>query len=301
MRIAAAFLLLLIILPVYAASFQVGVSPAIVDAGNVAPGEQKIVKFSIFTVSDEPLLVFFDVESGNMDFFNDDRKYLRPSFSEEPTASWLEPIKNPVEIDTTTKNLGRSWTEVNMLLDVPETAEPGYHIIQVRPRPSVFGKVGGSVGTNLVAVTSVSVVFNVEGEAKREGIILDTKLAGITKSGFKLETPFKNTGTVTLYSYATNKVYDKDGTVLGEFHSSREYVKPGDIQKFNTPVTGLFTAGEYDIDSIVSFTTDDAEQRTTILLQEPPISQQAEEYPSLLIIFAVIIIILIAIFIYRRV
>ena len=207
-----------------------------------------------------------------------------------------------MEIDTAgAKQSGRSWTDVSVLLKVPRDAEPGYHVVKLIPTPEVFEKAPGAAGANVVSVTSVPVFFNVVGEAKRDGVILDTKLAEITDGGFKLETPFKNTGTVTLYSRAINEVY-RGSELIGEYASSREYVEPGKVQNFNTPVTGFFTEGEYEIKSKVIFTTDEAEQDSRIMLQaETGEQREAEEESPLPLIMGVILIVVIAIIIYRRV
>jgi len=280
----------------YAAIYSVGVSPGTITLGDVSPGETKIVKFSIFSVSDETLLVYLGSQSGDFDFFNRGYREYMPQFSEEPTSTWIEFISNPVEIDPTVSKAGRGWTDVNVLLQVPEDAEPGYHVIDIMPTPTVFGQGTAPVGTSIVAVARVSIIFNVIGDAKRSGTILDTTAYGYGGAGFHTKTFFQNTGTTTVYARTFSKVYDSNGTFLGEFASAREYVKPATTTAFDTPIEGAFPEGSYDVDSKVLFTTGDTEKTSTVRLYAPITGaavKAQEEFPWLVVLIVLIVIIII--------
>jgi len=294
----AVLLILILVGTSHAAQFSVGVSPPVVEIGDVSPGEQKLVTFSIFTVSDESLLIYFKVEDGTLDFFSRGYGNFLYNFSEEPTSSWIELLKDPVEIDATGERVAdRSWTDVTVLLKVPENAEPGYHVVALRPIPTTFGAVPGT-GANVVTVTSVSILFNVEGPAKRGGTILDTTSSGHT-NGLNIKTFFQNTGTTTISARSTNRVYDKNNALIGEFYSPRAYVKPGNIAALETP-TSAMEEGEYTLNSIVTFTTGDSQKNSTVYVAEAPQEVgAAEEDNTLLIIFATIIIIALLAAVYR--
>jgi len=277
-----------------AADFSVGVSPPVVEVGDVQQGDQKIIKFSIFTVSTDPLLVYFDVQSGTMDFFNRGYSQYMSNFSEEPTDKWVDLVQNPVEIDTTqAKIVGRSWKDITVILNVPKDAEPGYHVVQLLPKPTVYGKDNAPVGTNIVAVTQVSLIFNVVGNPQRQGVILDAIGSNFNDRGFTLKTPFKNTGTDTLYTRVTSTILDKNGTAVGTFDSSREYVQPGAVTQFETPVIAQLSAGEYSVHSVAHFTTGDAVNDAMIKLQQAVAAQQEQpqgEIPWILIIGALAVV-----------
>ncbi|MCX6815495.1 MAG: hypothetical protein NT120_01415 [Candidatus Aenigmarchaeota archaeon] len=296
MKTRYSVLLLLLVFSTCASAveFSVGVSPPVVDVGEVDQGEQKIVKFSIFTVSDENLLVYLDVESGNMDFFAKGYKDLMANFSEEPTMRWVQFINNPVEIDTkSSKTAGRAWKDVTFILNIPRDAEPGYHVIKINPQPTVYGNLGAPVGTSIVATTSVSILFNVKGDAKRDGIILDSTAAGYANNPFTIKTFFRNTGTTTLYGRSTTKVYDINGNNVNEYYSAKMYVNPNTVATFETPVNDNLKEGDYNIVSSVAFTTGTAEKNATIHLykQEAGAAPQQQPNNTLIIIFAIIIII----------
>ncbi len=289
-------LLLLLLLPVAnAAEFSIGVSPDVVEIGELEPGEQKLVKFSIFTVSDEPLLVYLESESGSMDFFNKGYKEHMTEFSEEHILPWVEFINNPVEILTDgDRPAGRSWTDINLLLNVPEDAEPGYHVVYVNPKPTLFGAgPDAPVGATIVSLAKVSLLFSVKGDTSREGIILDTTAHGYSHRGFQIKTYFQNTGTTTLYSRAVNKIYDENETFKGEFSSPKEYVAPGEVTMFQTPVYGSLDEGEYRLDTVVSYTTGDAQKSAIITLVKPALTVQGEAVGEPLDITTILIVILI--------
>jgi hypothetical protein len=284
----------------HAADFSIGVSPPVVEVGDIEPGEQKIVKFSIFTVSDEPLLVYFSVENSSMRFFDLGYRELMSNFSEEPTSSWLEFPSNPVEIDTQTRVAGRGWKDISVLLKVPENAEPGYHVVHVLPKPSVFGAGGAPAGTSVVAVTSVSILFNVKGDARREGIILDTTAGGASGRSFSLNTAFQNTGTVTLYAQAITSLYKK-GALVNEFQSVWQYVLPGSVKVFTAPASA--DEREYDTVSTVGYTTGRDVKNGSITIPFLETTAKAAEQPKegwpWYIILAIIILIIAAIILYR--
>jgi hypothetical protein len=277
----------------HAADFSVGVSPPVLDAGTASPGEQKIAKFSIFTVSDEPLLVYFETQNGNLDFFSKGYGIFESNFSEEQTASWIQFVANPTEIQTNESRLvGRSWKDITVILNVPSNAEPGYHVVYVQPKPTVYGKGGAPIGTSIVAVTQISILFNVQGEAKRDGVILDTIL-----SSSSVKTPFQNTGTVTISAQATSDVYDNNGTLVGTFSSPRAFVGPGKMVSFEAPTPRL-APGRYSISSTVKFTTGEAKSTRPGLVSAAQQQKKTEktEFPlaalatGIIIILAIIII-----------
>jgi hypothetical protein len=301
MRLLILFSLIIVsipvIAPVHAADFSIGVSPPVVEAGEIGPGEQKIIKFSIFTVSTDPLLVYFGTDNSSMRFFDMGYTELMANFSEEATSSWLEFPNNPVEIDTASRIAGRGWKEVTALLHVPDNAEPGYHVIHVRPMPTVFQQGAAPAGAGVVAVTRVSVLFNVKGEARREGIILDTTTSGFSKGRFSLNTFFQNTGTVTLYAQATTSLYKKNGTFVNYFQSTWEYAKPGSIKIFTIPASA--DEQEYDTTSLVKYTTGEATKNGTITLPlvettAKSVEQPKEGWPWYIILIIIIIVAIIA-------
>jgi len=283
----------------------VGVSPSIINLGELERGTTNLVKFYVVTVSEEPFLVYLNVENGKLDFFDSNYNNLIVNYSEEDTASWIKFLNNPVELKPQNESLKtdyetiKSWREVDLLLEVPKNAEPGYHLIKVKPNPSEISGTSGRVGANVVAITSVNIIFNVSGEAKRDGIILDATAERYKTNELELNTYFQNIGTTTITAKAVQNIYDKNGNFIKTIASPREAVKPKEIKIFNSslPLDGL-SLGDYNVLNTVSYTTDSAYKNSTISITSEILAMQpkAGELPFWLFIF---IIVIIALMIYR--
>jgi hypothetical protein len=289
----------------FAISLNVGVSPGILDLGELERGTTNLVKFYVITVSEEPLLVYLEPEEGRLEFFNNHYNNLIFNYSEENVAKWVKFLSNPVELKPQNETLKTSyeaikgWREVNFLLEVPKDAEPGYHLIKIKPVPSAPSGIAGRVGARVVTITSINIFFKVPGDAKREGIILDTVPESYTPNELGIDTYFQNTGTTTITAKAIQKIYDKDSNFITEISSAEEFVKPKEVKTLKgfLPVTGI-SFGDYNVFTTVSYTTDSAYKNSTISITPEILvaKPKAEEFP--LWIFIVIIIIF-AIIIYR--
>jgi hypothetical protein len=280
----------------------VGVSPPIVDMGTLDRGTTNVVKFYAVTVSDQPLVVYLEYENGRLDFFNNHYQNSVFNFSEEDTTSWVRFVSNPVELRPQNSSLStdyeaiKGWREVSFLLDVPKNAEPGYHLIRVKPNPQDTST--QTTGAMVVAVTSINVIFNVEGEAQRRGIILDAVSEGYGNA-MKMNTYFQNVGTETISAQATQMIYDQDDKFVKEVISATEYVKPKEIKDLVgiMPLSGV-PLGDYKVFTTVSYTTDSAYKNTTLAITQESIKApvKPEDYTAWIFILAIIII---AIVIYR--
>jgi hypothetical protein len=283
----------------------VGVSPSIVDLGEVERGTTNLVKFFVVTTSEEPFLVYLQPENGRLEFFNFNYKNFIINYSEENTDKWIKFLTNPIELKPQNETLKTSyetikgWREVDFLLEIPKDAEPGYHLVKINPVPSSPSTNIGGVGANLVALTSVNIFFKIKGDGIREGIILDTVPGEYISNDLDIDTYFQNIGTTTISAKAIQKIYDKDGNFITEISSPTNYIKPKEIRILESflPITGL-SFGDYKIFTSVSYTTDTAYKNSTIsitpevLIEKP----KAEEFPVWIFIF---IIIVFAFIIYR--
>jgi hypothetical protein len=269
-----------------AVEYTVGVSPPVVDMGLMEKDSSNLVKFYIVTVSPDPLTVRLDPDRGTLDFFN--RGAYRDvvfNYSEENTKTWAEIFVNPVELLPTDPAVGygiRGSREVNFLLNVPKNAEPGYHLLIIKPYPLTQQEDMGRAGANIVAITPVSILFRVNGYAERSGRIVD-----VTYNGGNLETYFKNTGTVSITARASNKIAGQEAL------SSTDIVKPGELHKFMAPIS--LKAGDYGVATRVEYTTGSATFDSTLTVTQT-VAAVAENQEAGFPIWIVIIIILIIVF-----
>jgi ribosome-binding ATPase YchF (GTP1/OBG family) len=75
----------------------VGVSPPIVNLGELERGTTNLVKFYVVTVSEEPLLVYLEPEKGLIEYLSgDDFKIVDPSKLDDRQKDALEIIRNEV-------------------------------------------------------------------------------------------------------------------------------------------------------------------------------------------------------------
>lgn len=305
------FFVLFSIISFAAKSFNVGVSPGILNLGDLKLDSTKLVDFYITTPSEETILVKLEPEKGNLDFFNKpDYKNLIYNYSEEDATFWVKVINNPVEIkpsNETLKTLGgviKGREQISFLIDVPKDAEPGYHLFYIKPIPSIPSESIGAVGGRVVAVTAVGVLLNIPGYALRKGTILDIETGNYVGNSLELKTYFQNTGTITISASAIQRIYDENGEIIKELYSGKTYVKPKEIKTFLTflPTAGL-SLKDYNVFTIVEYTTDKAEKSSVIKLISPPPTALAAKREEVLLIPLLIIISIFVVFIiiYRRI
>lgn len=299
--------LLLSSISLAAVEFTVGVSPQVVEMGELERGSSNIVKFYIVTPSTEPLLVYLEPERSNLDFFSKDQyKQLIFNYSEDDVVSYVEFLKNPVELvsgnETLKTSYGeiRGWREINFLLNVPKDAEPGYHTVKINPIPTVPSEAMGQAGARVVAVTSVTLLFSVPGDARREGIILDVVAGGYSGKRLEMDTYFQNTGTMTISARAEQNFYVNNETIVN-ITSPIEFVKPGEIKilKAFLPAEGI-SVGDYNVSTKVSYTTGYTSKNSTVSITKAvEVSITPEVYPWWIVVVIILVIIAIAICIYK--
>lgn len=255
-----------------AKEFSVGVSPSIIELGEVYPDSSKPVSFFIVTASDETVLVYLEPRDAQIDFFNKPNynEYVN-FYSEESTTGWIQTFSNPVELKPSGEisTLGGSvkgWREVNFLLNIPKNAEPGYHLVKIFPKPALPTGAIGQVGVQIAAITPVTILFKVPGNVIRQGKILDITTGRQIGNNLELLTHFINTGTVTISARANDiKIYDKDGSLKASLASGTKTIRPGEKYVFTAmlPLNDI-KDGDYLVSSNVNFVTGDVQKNSTV-------------------------------------
>ena len=255
-------------------NIAIGVSPSIIDLGNIERDTDELVKFNIISPHGEKILVYLEIGGGNFNFFSGE-KYgsLSSNYSEENPIPWLKVLNNPVEMKETDEDLAngnvRMTKEVDLILKIPKDAEPGYHLLSVIPTPKIRNDVTGQVGTQMVAVSPIRILFNVPGEAMREAKILDISSV---RSGdrLRLDTYLLNSGTVTISARATEiLIRDEEGNLVGSSTSNVEYIMPGEIKtlKAYVPFDGI-EPGTYNVFVDVDYMTGSTRLNSVIKITE---------------------------------
>jgi hypothetical protein len=265
---------------VMAVRFQVGVSPAVINLGEISAGESKRGSLVLTTTSDEGFLVNIDVAQGSNDFFGERYSYVMEAYSEQDASSWLSFLNAPVYLDVSTESSDPNIikaSKVNFIVNVPDDAEPGYHLVEIIPNPEVPS--GWSTGVNIVAVTKINLLFKVLGDADREGEILDMN-ARIVGKRTMVDIYFQNTGSVSMYARADNiMIYDSEKRLIDSIWSSKAFIEPGEVVKLTGFVTRPLDPGSYLASANVSYMTGHAAKETDLWL-EPPSLAAAQDAPS---------------------
>ncbi|MFH1473657.1 MAG: hypothetical protein ABIE55_02065 [Candidatus Aenigmatarchaeota archaeon] len=283
----------------------VGVSPGTVNLGKVEAGTTKLVNFYIITPSEETILIKLEPErvTMNADSINDNT-------SEEDITSWVKIINNPVELEPTNgtlKTVGgviKGQRQVSFLIDIPKNAEPGEHIVSIKPVPLTSQESTAPVGSRVVAITSVKVLLDVIGSAIRNGVILDVEAGQHVNNILEINTYFQNTGTTTVSATGTQRMYDKNGNLIKEISLGKGYVKPKEIRTLKGYLTTTeLPLDDYQIYTVIDYNTGRAEKSSFITLTPPTtmsLGQEAGLFTSLLLIVIIIIFVVSAV-IYRRI
>jgi len=289
-----------------ASQFQVGVSPGVLNIGEIYPGDSRRASFIITTTSDQGFMVDIDIGMGSLDFFDGRHSDLLGEYSEQDASSWVKFLNVPIYLDTESENSGANVIKaekINFIVQVPESAEPGYHLVEIIPKPQVPG--GGSASVSIVAITKINLLLKVVGEAERSGEVLDMT-ARIVGKRTMVDVLFKNTGSVSMYAKANSmKLFDTGGKLLENIRSTRTFTEPGQVVKLSGFVTKALDPGAYLASTNVTYGTGHAAKETDVWIEHPsqlavpaPTKPSQAEFPWWIVILAILII---AYIIYRYV
>ena len=281
---------------------NVGVSPGSIDLGLLEPGSTKVVDFFIVTSSDETLLIEIEPETVILD-----SKTITENSSEENMISWVKTINNPIELEPNTESqiIGSGLSgqrQVSFLMEIPKNAEPGRHILNIKPIPLSSSETIGTVGGMVVAITSIKLMFDVSGNPIRSGAILDVESGSNVNGKQEIKTYFQNTGNVTISASGTQKIYNKDGDFIAEIYLGNSYVKPKEIKVFSSTLkTNGLPLEEYDVYTVVEYKTGTAEKASAIELAPATALVIEQEPENMLLVVLVLVIIVVSIIIYRKI
>lgn len=229
----------LIIFPISAQAkeLQAGVSPLVLDLGELEPGSSNVGTFFIVTSSKDEIVVGLGSMKSSTDFFKKPAySDIAGAVSEEDSSKWVFFPSNPYVLkaeNASVKTAGGSISDskkVSFVLNVPKNAEPCNHAFKVLPSPYFAEEYG--TGVNIAALTAITVKFIVKGECRIEGNLLDIVQKDATASGrIGINIYFQNSGTATFSAYAPSiAVYFENGTKIDSQPSGTVYFKPGEVK-----------------------------------------------------------------------
>ncbi|OYT55093.1 MAG: hypothetical protein B6U72_00385 [Candidatus Altiarchaeales archaeon ex4484_2] len=313
-KIATSSLLCLIYLVFNVHAISIGSAPGVYDLGLVDPGDKIVFRYYLITTSTSDLLVNAGYIAAHRGMYFNEKKnpyvFIPSQASEESIADWVTIVKNPVLVSPATKKtiylpgggVVRANGYVDIRLQVPDDAEPGFHVGAVNLNPILSGA-GRGTGVSTLAVTRPVFVFQVSGEAVRMGEIVNIIGERTGESNARINVMFKNTGMETMsvkLSYL--KIFDKVGNVIANLDSGLTYSKPGEVKVLPVDWNDeRVKPGVYRMEAKVSYTTGYATHvldvkipdKITILPSKGKAKKLAGEFPSCSLLFYGILFLLI--------
>ncbi|MCK5063497.1 MAG: hypothetical protein KAR23_06215 [Candidatus Aenigmarchaeota archaeon] len=306
------FISFILIAPVSAKEFQVGVSPLLLDLGTLDPGEKVVGSFFIVTSSPDEIVVKLTSSPANLDFFkkpaNSDIINL---VSETDSSGWVYFPSNPYVLKPTNISLNTKggtisdWKKVNFVLEVPDDAEPCYHAFRIMPTPYISKDSGSAV--SIVALVAVTVKFKVAGVCVVSGNVLDI-MQGSSANDVILDIYFQNTGTATFSSYSPDvAIYYENGTLVDTASSGYVSVLPGEIGILSVGFNQeKIQPGNYLVNSTVFYNINSSSKQVMLSIEKPKFIPKTEvsslnnPQGNNTFWIILIIILIVAYFIYRK-
>ncbi|MFB6245370.1 MAG: hypothetical protein ABEJ03_03405 [Candidatus Nanohaloarchaea archaeon] len=248
------------------ASQSIGVSPATVDLGTVERGQE--VGFSLYvssTGTTEPYRLNVTVlDPMSSDRYEPGGRINPTEYSGEEIQSWIEfsqPIYDVDPGDTTSYETGSGTVDaekrINVTLDVPSDAEPGYHTAQIGLSPN-FGAEGSGFGTSLVGITRPRLIFRVPGKVTRSVQLSSVEAVRTREEKAQIVSTFRNTGSVTVnFGGGLVDVYDSEDRKVGVIDiPTGVRIPPGETRRIESIWAGEgVEGGTYTLDGTVDYNT----------------------------------------------
>jgi hypothetical protein len=246
---------------------SVGVAPPVLDAGVMIPGESKVMEFFLMSDHESDLLVDLSTKGAKRDFFSPEKPRFRYSFeankaSEEDISDWLTFLKDSVIVPPEKSlrylkggGVANANKKVEVIVSVPEDAEPGYHAAYVLPYPRL-GIDGSGTGLGIITLVEMAYIVNVVGDAVRGAEIAGIHFVRTSQDRGKIELLVKNIGTVTMSVAAENiRVFDKEAATIAEIDSNEKKVAPGRVVTLEAWLDIKDLEGRYGVEASADWLT----------------------------------------------
>lgn len=281
MRHTAGILIVLLLAAPAAAQFNFGVSPSrIVEEEPHRPGESFHTQFFVISSSNEDIGISLETADAGISDFRRIQPEAVHNFSAQPCQDCVEFLQYSDRLTEREQSLDaagsiRRWQQIEFFVNLPEGIEPGYHMLELTPRPERTGS-SGSVG--LVSTTPIPVVFNVPGAVVRSGRIIGIRAGERTPEKQELVATFYNTGTVTM-EVGVRFVVPAEGE--NTTHAAGTVrVGPGEEARFSARVDAERLNASTPVTASASYTTGGAEAtRSLTAKQQVTVTGRAEQKP----------------------
>lgn len=250
-----------------AAAYSIGLAPPQTNLGQVERGETYEVEFYL-VASDlsqpetlEP--VAGRVSSNTLEGMGQQNYFDYDEYSAEPVAPWINFDQDTYTVrpgDASYEVAGREVSaNVSFFLDVPSTAEPGYHAVNIQFEPQQSEGEGSSIQT--IALMPHKVFFRVPGDAERELSIEEMNGVRTDNDAVRVTADVRNTGTVTTYLPPQRLDVSSEQGPGGSVGMGGEYIPPGEtvtIERTWSKLNQEIDAGNYRVTGSLDYATGSA-------------------------------------------
>ncbi len=232
------------------AAIYVGTAPGVKDLGEIERGEQRQVKFYVVSNMESPFHVRPGFNRPQSTIYREEvhgrYDFVPQEASQEDISSWVSFPQKRFQVFPETQGLvsledggvANVNGEVRFFLEVPQSAEPGYHAGAINLNPQV-GSGGSGTGVSTMGVTQFVFVFRVPGSAERNIEILEVNGIRTGEQQARLDFLLKNQGTVTTrISRAETILFNDFGNTTGALTTGGMYLSPGQTKVISTYWSG---------------------------------------------------------------
>lgn len=281
MRVALLCLLLAAFVPAAAAqSMDIAVSPPRLDAGELQPGDGVVEQFTVLTDADADISIALDTRTGSLRTFRRLRPDAADRFSAQDCSGCVEYLSGGGELPEQDEELSGGgqatdrWQTVKFFLDVPDDIEPGSHLLELTPQPTVPGR--GAV--SVASTARVQLLFTVPGEAVRSGKIIGLRAGDNVAGEQRIAGTYYNNGTVTTAADFSFTVETADGSRT--VNAGGATVAPGETATFTASVDTGRVNDSFPVTASVDYGTGAATSAATLTVAAPSAPSAATGRPT---------------------
>ncbi|MCK4968664.1 MAG: hypothetical protein KAS12_06415, partial [Candidatus Aenigmarchaeota archaeon] len=188
---------------------------------------------------------------------------------------WVFFPNNPYVLKSkneTIKTIGGSisdWKKINFVLNVPKDAETCNHAFKINPSPYAAKELNNAV--SIVAMTAITVKFNIGGECIINGTIIDAVQSKSSNDNTNLGVYFQNIGTATIIANSPKTtIAFENGTIIDNTNSGYISVTPNEVGILNMQFNSKkIVPGNYIITTNVVYGMNETTKQIKVTIVKP--------------------------------
>lgn len=194
----------------------IGTSPGIGEHGTLERGETYQFQVAILTDASTNFTIRPEISEPSRDFYavdgqEDTYEFNERMASREDISDWVSFTEDSYTIDPSREIEGtNAQGMITYFIDVPRTAEPGYHAAEIRLNNDLNSRRGGTVQT--MGISEYKFIFQVPGNVEKDLEVSNFEGLRSGDDQALLQMDVTNTGSVTVMLEMLNSsIYSQNG------------------------------------------------------------------------------------------